>query len=197
MHLSTGSNRSLPFGTQSHNSCQMIETSAATKPSPLVRSLVAELKHEAETTRRVLERVPEDRLSWSPHPKSMTLGQLALHIARVPRGIAMLLRDLETHFPTVPLDEATSVAQLLEVLDSSILAAAAALEGWGEEGLKAEWSLMNEEGPMMTLPRLHVVRSLMLNHVYHHRGQLTVYLRMLDVPLPSVYGPTADESPFS
>lgn len=164
--------------------------------SPRVASLIAELRNEAATTRRVLERVPEDKLSWSPHPKSMTLGQLALHIARVPGGIATLMRELETHFPNVPLDEATSVAELLDVMDSSIAAAMAAIEGWGEEGLSAEWKLLGESGPIVVQPRLGVVRSLMLNHVYHHRGQLTVYLRLLDVPVPSVYGPTADERPF-
>lgn len=158
--------------------------------------LLAELRSEETTTRRVLERVPEDQLSWKPHPKSMSLGQLALHIAGLPHGIAMLLADLSVEVPVVPLPEARSRSEILATLGRSVAVAAEKLAEWGDEGLAAEWTLRSGDAVLAVQPRAEVVRTLMLNHWYHHRGQLTVYLRLLGLPLPSVYGPTADESLF-
>ena len=155
--------------------------------------LIEELTREAEPTRRVLERVSEDQFSWKPHPKSMSLGQLALHIATLPRGIATLLADLERGPPIVPLTEASGVEQLLTTLDDSVAFAINSIEEWGEEGLAAQWRMVIDGQVVFANPRSKVLRSLLLNHWYHHRGQLTVYLRLLDVPLPSIYGPTADE----
>lgn len=157
--------------------------------------LLAELRAEAETTRRVLERVPGDRLSWKPHPRSMSLGQLALHIAGLPHGIAMLVAEPSAEVPVVPLPEARSRGEILTVLDRSVSAAAGKLAAWGDAGLAAEWTLRSGGAVLAVQPRGEVVRTLMLNHWYHHRGQLTVYLRLLDVPLPAVYGLTADEGP--
>lgn len=158
--------------------------------------LMGELAHEGATTRRVLERVPEDKLSWKPHDKSMSLGQLALHIARIPGSIAYLLKDDTFEGTPPPPAEATSREQLLAAHDEALLQAKAALGGWGDEALAAQWSFVRGGKTMMAAPRGAMVRSLMLNHWYHHRGQLTVYLRLLGVPLPSVYGPSADENPF-
>lgn len=157
---------------------------------------IAEIRQEAATTRKVLGRVPEDRFSWKPHAKSMSLGQLAMHIAELPGAIAVLLKDPVTEVPNVPLTEPKSVAELLWTLERSIESATERLAAWGDEGLSAIWTLTASGRTLLTMPRVAFVRSVMMNHVYHHRGQLTVYLRMLDVPLPSVYGPTADESPF-
>ncbi|MGH7458655.1 MAG: DinB family protein [Longimicrobiaceae bacterium] len=162
----------------------------------LADSLIAELTQEAATTRRVLERVPEEKLSWAPHPKSMSLGQLSLHIAGLPRGIVELLSELTAEVPTVALPEATSVDEILSALDEGLAVATAKLTEWGDEGLTAEWTMTRGADTVLAMPRVAMVRTIMLNQIYHHRGQLTVYLRLLDVPVPPVYGPTADEDPF-
>lgn len=157
--------------------------------------MVAELTQEAEATRRVLERVDESRLSWKPHAKSMSQGQLAFHIAGLPRGIAELISNLTVETPTVPLREPKSRVEILDTLDESLNVATTKLLAWGDAGLAAEWRMKSDGNTVLAMPRIDVVRALMLNHWYHHRGQLTVYLRLLDVPLPPIYGPTADESP--
>ena len=158
--------------------------------------LLAELAREAETTRRVLERVPEDRLSWTPHPKSMTLGTLALHIAAVPGAIADLVSDPARDVPSFSPPEATSRQQILSKLDESVALAVSRLSSWSEGYLHDEFRLTAGSETVLAEPRLDMLRSVMLNHWYHHRGQLVVYLRLLDVPVPFVYGPSADESPF-
>ena len=162
-----------------------------------VNELVAELRREGGTTRQLLDRVPEDQLSWTPHERSRTLGQLAFHIAAIPRGIADMLDSDEAAPPDVPPIAAKSRTQLLEIHDESIERAAAALEKWGEERLRAMWRMVAGGQVLMELPRIAMVRMLMMNHLYHHRGQLTVYLRLLQVPVPPVYGPSADENPFA
>jgi uncharacterized damage-inducible protein DinB len=159
-------------------------------------ALIAELTTEAKTTRRVLERIPEDKLSWAPHPKSMTLGALALHIAVVPGAVAEFVSEPVREAPSFASPEATSLNQILTALDKSVAAATRWLSTWQDEDLQAEWRMKRGDRTIMALPRLGMLRAIMLNHWYHHRGQLTVYLRLLDVPLPSVYGPSADERPF-
>lgn len=161
------------------------------------QALIAEMTREAATTRRVLERIPEDKLSWKPHPKSMSLGTLALHVAKVPAAIADLVSEPVTEAPSFTPPEATSVAEILSALEQSLARSTRRLESWRDEDLQAEWRMTSGGKTLMALPRGDMVRSVMFNHVYHHRGQLTVYLRLLNVPLPSVYGPTADESPFA
>lgn len=155
--------------------------------------LIAELKQEAESTRKVLERVPSGKLSWKPHEKSMSLGQLALHIAGLPGGIAELLDERTREVPIVPLPEATSLNEILSALDTYMIWAENKLLAWGETGLMETWKLTREGIAILEVPRIEMVRTLMLNHWYHHRGQLTVYLRLLDVPVPAIYGPSADE----
>lgn len=162
----------------------------------VAEAMISELRREAESTRAVLERVPEDRLDWAPHPKSMSLGQLAMHVALVPRGIAEMLTPLDTEAPVVPRTQARSRAELLSALEEGLGMAADRVATWGEEGLQAIWRMRIDGNVVIEMPRYEMARSLMMNHVYHHRGQLTVYLRLLDVPLPPVYGPTADENPF-
>ena len=157
---------------------------------------IGELTSEAATTRRVLERVPAEKFSWRPHPKSMSLGQLALHIAAMPGGVAELMTEPVAQVPRVPLPEPNSVDELTSTLDKSVATVTAKLNSWGDDGLRAEWTMMAGNQTILAMPRRDMVRSVILNHWYHHRGQLTVYLRLLDVAVPSVYGPTADENPF-
>ena len=159
-------------------------------------SLIAELEQEAKTTRRVLERIPASKLSWRPHPKSMSLGQLGLHIAQTPGAIVKLAQANVPALPQFKQAEATSSEEILKTLDVGVAEARAALDGWDDAKMMETWSLSNEGKTVMAMPRIGLLRAIMLNHWYHHRGQMVVYLRLLDVPVPSVYGPTADENPF-
>jgi uncharacterized damage-inducible protein DinB len=163
----------------------------------LVDPIIAELEQEAETTRRVLERVPEDRLSWRPHPKSMSLGQLALHIAMTPGGVAQVAAADSMERPQFDRPEPKSKREVLEALAQSVADALAFLRGLDDARATGSWTMTLEGKPVLSMPRIGVVRTIMLNHWYHHRGEMQVYLRLLDVPLASVYGPTADENPFA
>lgn len=163
----------------------------------LTQALIDELERETGTTRRVLERIPEDKLSWRPHAKSMSLGELAMHIAQLPYGITELVSELVREIPTVPRTEAKSRAELLTTLEKSVAHAKTKLAGWSDADLFATWRMTRGGRTLLELPRIGMLRSILLNHWYHHRGQLTVYLRLLDVALPPVYGATADEDfPF-
>ena len=164
----------------------------------IVDGLLAELEQEATTTRRVLERVPEGHLSWKPHPKSMSLGQLALHIATVPGNVAELAAmDTIPEPPAFVQPEAATTAELVPALTASVAKARHHLGGLDDAAMHAPWRLMSGGRELMVMPRVALARAIMLNHWYHHRGQLLVYLRLLNVPVPSVYGPTADENPFA
>jgi uncharacterized damage-inducible protein DinB len=164
----------------------------------IVDSILAELDQEAVTTRRILERVPTDKLAWTPHPRSMSLGQLALHIAQVPGTIAGFVSGPVLEMPGgFKQAAATSTAEVMTALDQSLAKAKEILNGLDDATITSSWSMKAGGKTIMTMPRLAVVRSILLNHWYHHRGQLSVYLRELDIPLPSIYGPTADENPFA
>src|SRR3954464_10518462 len=160
------------------------------------QTFVDELKREGATTRRVLERVPQDRLSWRPHAKSFSLGELALHIAQVPGGIADLITAATREGFKFTQSEAKSTDEILNALDESLANASATLAGWADGDLMGEWKMTAGPNTIMAMPRIAMVRAVMLNHWYHHRGQLSVYLRLLDVSVPSIYGPSADENPF-
>jgi uncharacterized damage-inducible protein DinB len=163
----------------------------------LCEPLAAELRQEAATTRRLLERVPEESFGWKPHEKSMALGRLAGHIAELPTLIAPALTQDELDFAAgnyQPFNP-TSVAELLERFDRNVADAAGLLSGQTDERMQEPWRLRSGEQVLFELPRAAVVRTMALNHIVHHRGQLSVYLRLLDVPLPSIYGPSADEGP--
>ena len=163
----------------------------------MIDGLLAELEQEAETTRRVLERIPQAHLSWRPHPKSMSLGQLALHVATVPGSVAELAaRDTIPEPPAFVQPEAASAAELVPTLQESVARARSALGGFDDVRMRETWRLLSDGQEILAMPRAAVVRTIMLNHWYHHRGQLLVYLRLLNQSVPSVYGPTADENPF-
>ncbi len=158
--------------------------------------LLAELEQEAQSTRRVLQRVPEDKLSWRPHPRSSSLGQLALHIAIIPSlGLRVLAPDV-FEAPESVQPEPRNAAELIPTLEASLASARQFLSELTPERAQCMWRLVRGGREVMAAPRITMVRTLMFNHWYHHRGSLVVYLRLLDVPLPSVYGPSADEKTF-
>lgn len=167
--------------------------------SPAATALAAELDAEFPITRRVLERVPTGKLAWQPHARSMALGQLAEHIARIPGSIAKLAQmdalDLATRPTTYPSGEST--AAILGAFDQSVAAIRAALADIDEARANAPWRMIFGDREIFTMPRIRVVRMMCLNHMIHHRGELVVYLRLLDVPVPVVYGRSADENPFA
>lgn len=161
-------------------------------------SLLPEFDHEMQTTRAVLERVPEAEAGWRPHPKSMTLGQLASHMANIVRwggatfereGLDVASADAALFAP--PKFETT--AGLIEVFDANVALARAALSAAPDEGMGVVWTLRNGAQTILSMPRAATYRSFVMSHLIHHRGQLSVYLRLRDVPLPPIYGPTADQ----
>jgi uncharacterized damage-inducible protein DinB len=162
-----------------------------------IELLLQELEQEAKTTRRVLERVPGDQLAWKPHDKSMSLGQLALHVATVPGSIAELSQMSPFPLPKFEQPSASSAAELVPALDESIGKARTILRGLDEADLAKIWRVVDGDREVMAIPVGAMLRSIMLNHWYHHRGQLSVYLRQVGVPVPSIYGPSADENPFA
>ena len=161
--------------------------------------MLNEFRQEIATTRRVLERVPEQKLSWKPHAKSMTLGQLASHIASVPGSVARILQQdsFDVSQGTFVPPQPKSIQEVLTAFEQSVRDAEQCLQSMTDDRARANWRLLRGERELMSLPRVGFVRSIMMNHWYHHRGQLSVYLRLLDVPLPVIYGPSADENPFA
>ena len=171
----------------------------AAKTSTLIAPMLAELQEEVKTTRRILERVPTDKLAWRPHPKSMTLGQLAIHIANVPGTLATLAQadGLDVAQASFVPPQPENVQEVLAAFDASVTQAESKLNGMTDDQALGTWILKRGDHEISRLPRVGMLRTIMLNHWYHHRGQLSVYLRLLDVPVPVVYGPTADENPFA
>jgi uncharacterized damage-inducible protein DinB len=156
--------------------------------------VLAEFDHEMATTRKLLARVPDDKLAWRPHERSRTMRALAMHLAHIPHWGDFILThtaiDLADHPPIT--DEKASRAELLEYFDGKVRIARAALDKTDAE-LVAPWTLQRSGQEMFTLPRVAAFRTFVLYHSVHHRGQLSVYLRLNNVPVPSIYGPTADE----
>ena len=162
-----------------------------------IELLLQELEQEAQTTRRVLERVPNDRLTLKPHDRSMSLGQLALHIATVPGAIAEISQISPFPVPKFEQPSANTAAELIPALDESLEKARTILRRLDDADLAKVWRVMDGDREVMAIPVGAVLRTIMLNHWYHHRGQLSVYLRQVGVPVPSIYGPSADENPFA
>jgi uncharacterized damage-inducible protein DinB len=164
---------------------------------PLNQALLPEFDHEMATTRRLLERVPDDKLGWKPHDRSMTMGQLAIHLAMLPHWSESILSedsfDVATSPPTPKL---TSRQEILGLFDQSAAVARKAIAAAGDETMMKTWSLVAGGKTIFAQPRIGVLRGFIMSHSIHHRGQLSVYLRLNDVPVPSIYGPSADENPF-
>jgi len=158
-----------------------------------------EFRAEVATTQRVLERVPAEKLTWKPHAKSMSLGQLAWHVATTPGGVSRIAQQSSFDVSQgnfVP-PQPGSKAEILQAFEQSCRDAEAFLQGLADRQAVESWRLLNKGAEVFAKPRISVIRSIMLNHWYHHRGQLSVYLRLLDVPVPIIYGRSADESPFN
>jgi uncharacterized damage-inducible protein DinB len=165
---------------------------AQTKQSSIVDPILAELDQEAPATRRLLEIVPEDKLTWRPHPKAMSLGQLALHVAITQGGVAEGSLNDTAAMPDFIHAEAQNREEILTAFDEGLKKAKEIVSATTDERALEEWKLVDGDNVLMAMPRIAFWRSIMLNHLYHHRGQLNTYLRILDIPLPSVYGPSAD-----
>ncbi len=158
----------------------------------IAASLLPEFDQEMATTRRLLERVPNDRGRWKPHPKSFALGHLAQLVSWMPGWIANTLRETELNLATAPGYSFETTETLLRGFDKNVREAREALRSSKDADYSVPWSLKRGDQVLFTAPRGSVVRT-HISHLSHHRGQLTVYLRLIDVPIPSIYGPTADE----
>ncbi len=165
----------------------------------IAEPMLNEFREESKITRRILDRIPADKLTWKPHPKSMSLGQLAIHIAMVPGRLAALATQSDSFdvaqgnfLPDQPKD----LKEIQSTFEESVKQAEGCLKDLTDESARQPWRLMAKGKEVFAQPRVNVLRSIMLNHWYHHRGQLSVYLRLLDVPLPVIYGRSADENPF-
>jgi uncharacterized damage-inducible protein DinB len=162
-------------------------------------TILPELNHEMATTRKLLERVPEDRKDWQPHPKSMSLGKLSQHLATLPGWVMATMKQTELHMNppegppfTPPVFESKAAA--LATFDQLVREGREAIAAAEDADFMVPWTFKNAGHTVFTLPRVAVLRSFVINHIIHHRGQLSVYLRLNDVPVPSIYGPSADEA---
>lgn len=160
----------------------------------LSKTIIPQFEHEAGLTKKMLAAVPYDQWDWTPHEKSMKLGRLATHIAEMAGWISLAIHTDELDFskgnrPT----QVGSTEELVQLLDKNVEEGLKALETVSDETLKAPWTLRNGEYVIFTLPRIAVIRTITISHIIHHRGQLSVYLRLLDVSVPGMYGPSADE----
>ncbi len=161
-------------------------------------SILPELDHEMATTRKLLERVPDGKAEWQPHPRSMTFGKLAIHVASLPGWAVSTVKQTELDMSppggekmVMPVFETTEGC--LALFDQVVKEARQAISEASDEELMVPWSLKNEGHTIFTMPRAAVLRSFVMNHLIHHRGQLSVYLRLNEIPVPSIYGPSADE----
>lgn len=155
-------------------------------------TFLPEFEQEMATTRRVLERVPTDQGGWKPHPKSFSIGHLAQLVSWMPGWITQALKETRLDLSGAPGYSLEKTEDLLAAFDRNVKDAKATLAATSDQDFQVPWSLTSGERVFMTMPRVVVVRQT-INHLVHHRGQLSVYLRLLDVPVPSIYGPTADE----
>jgi len=164
---------------------------------PMVDALLPEFDHEMSVTRKVLERVPGDRFEWKPHPKSMSFGALAQHVSNLPLWGAMTLSQSELDLGgQQQTPAATSRTDLLAGFDQRVKETRALLAATSDAELMAPWTLKRDGHTIFSMPKASVWRSFVLSHLIHHRAQLGVYLRLNDVPVPSMYGPSADEGAF-
>ena len=163
----------------------------------IIDPILQELEQESATTKRVLDRVPGDKLDWKPHDKSFSLGQLAFHVASSPASISEMISVDEFPIPdSFDQDAPTSLEQIHTAWQEGLSTINTVLNDMDDGTARSTWKATKNGNTIMEIPKVAVARVLLLNHMYHHRGQLTVYLRLLDIPVPSTYGPSADENPF-
>ena len=170
-------------------------TSSAATSRDISSALIAEMEHEAKTTRTCLERVPADKFDWKPHEKSMEFGKLAAHIAEMFGWTPATLQQAELDFSKMdykPFAPKTT-EDLLQFFDKTVAEAIDVLKNTGDEVFLEDWTMRNGEQVYFTMPKAVVMRSFVMNHIVHHRGQLSVYLRLNDIAVPAIYGPSADE----
>src|SRR3954468_20511810 len=165
--------------------------------SELVNAIHDEFHDEIPATRRLLERVSDENLGWKPHPKSRTLGELAFHVANIPGMAAKIIEHDEFSAGAGTPTQVTSADQIRQAFEKSVFEADRAFSSLTPEKASGEWRFLFREKEIFRKKRTAALRTNMLNHLYHHRGQMSVYLRLLEVPVPMVYGPTADENPFA
>ncbi len=161
----------------------------------IANGLIGELTHEAETTRKILERIPTELFDYKPHEKSMTMIRLATHVAEMINWINVTCTTDELDFAAGGSEPfaAKDTAELLAYHDKNVTEALEALKNTSDEDMQKDWSLKNGETTYFTMAKIACLRTFCFNHVWHHRGQLSVYLRLNDIPVPSIYGPSADE----
>jgi uncharacterized damage-inducible protein DinB len=175
---------------------QAVATSErASEVAEIARSLLAEFERELTTTRRFIEHLPEERLSWQPHEKSMTAGQLALHIAQAPAGVLQLSQVDEATLPNFSADrqQPATLGEVFEELDRTVAYIRQNLPKVDDLRMSQTFRVVQSGRAIMAMPRVDFLRSIMLNHWYHHRGQFGVYLRLVGAKVPSSYGPSGDE----
>jgi uncharacterized damage-inducible protein DinB len=170
-------------------------SSTGTSTGRLAGAFLAELDNEAKVTRSVLERVPAEKFDWQPHEKSMTMGRLAVHVAEMFGWTKETLKSDVLDFSTMDMTpfEPRTTDELLTFFDDQIANAKAILAETSDETFMTDWTMRNGETVYFTMPKVAVMRTFVMNHIIHHRGQLSVYLRLNDIPVPSIYGPSADE----
>jgi uncharacterized damage-inducible protein DinB len=164
----------------------------------IAATFLPEFEHEMASTRRILERMPHERAAWKPHPKSFSMGDLGLHLAQLPNWLVITMNDSAFDAnppggPPFPRPVYESVDRTLAMFDANDAAGRAALASATDEQMLAIWTLKNGGQSVLAMPRVAIVRSFVLNHIIHHRGQMSLYLRLCDVPVPGMYGPTADD----
>ena len=165
----------------------------------ITEPLIAEMEQEAKATRRVFERIKNEHLAWKPHEKSMSTGQLSYHVAMIPGRVSNIFKPdvfdvTSAKFERPSVEDAQ---QLIPSLEESVAEAKTFLQGLDDARVLGTWKMVAGEKELNSMPRIAGIRAIMFNHLYHHRGELVVYLRLLNIPVPSVFGPSADENPFS
>jgi uncharacterized damage-inducible protein DinB len=174
--------------------CWNIQTEWRIRMS-IAENMILEFTQESGTTRKLLERVPDD-LAWKPHEKSMSLGRLATHVAEIPHWVDTIVKN--DRFDMVPSNyrpaSLGSRAEILAAFEQNLAVFTEVLRGQTDENLMRPWAFLNNGQPVFELPKVVALRSFVISHLIHHRGQLSVYLRLKNVPLPGIYGPSADES---
>lgn len=168
---------------------------------PIAQALLPEFDQEMKSARATLERVPTDKFDWTPHAKSMNMGRLATHVAEIPYWVVPTIAqdELDLAPPGAPPFQPTVAntrEEVLAMFDKNVAGAREQLAGASDEHLLKTWSLLMTTKPIFTMPRIAVIRGMVMNHLIHHRAQLGVYLRLNDIPVPATYGPSADEGSF-